>query len=103
MLIGTKTYGKGEVQTIYPLPDGSAIKITTARYLTPSGKDINTIGIKPDIEVADVKPADIGNLVNDAQLQRALSFIRDQIAAGNSSSTTPGATAGTDQGKPAGQ
>jgi len=103
VLIGTKTYGKGEVQTIYPLPDGSAIKITTARYLTPSGKDINTIGIKPDIEVADVKPADIGNLVNDAQLQRALSFIRDQIAAGNSSSTTPGTTAGTDQGKPAGQ
>jgi carboxyl-terminal processing protease len=81
VLIGTKTYGKGEVQTIYPLPDGSAIKITTARYLTPSGKDINTIGIKPDIEVADVKPADIGNVLNDAQLQRALSFIRDQIAA----------------------
>ena len=62
VLIGTKTYGKGEVQTIYPLPDGSAIKITTARYLTPSGKDINTIGIKPDIEVADVKPVDIGNV-----------------------------------------
>ena len=81
VLIGTKTYGKGEVQTIYPLPDGSAIKITTARYLTPSGKDINTVGIKPDIEVADVKPTDIGNVLNDAQLQRALSFIRDQIAA----------------------
>jgi carboxyl-terminal processing protease len=81
VLIGTKTYGKGEVQTIYPLPDGSAIKITTARYLTPSGKDINAIGIKPDIEVADVKPTDIGNVLNDAQLQRALSFIREQIAA----------------------
>jgi carboxyl-terminal processing protease len=81
VLIGTKTYGKGEVQTIYPLPDGSAIKITTARYLTPSGKDINTVGIKPDIEVADVKPTDIGNVLNDAQLQRALSFIHDQIAA----------------------
>lgn len=93
VLIGTKTYGKGEVQTIYPLPDGSAIKITTARYLTPLGKDINTIGIKPDIEVADVKPADIGNVLNDTQLQRALSFIRDQIAAG-SNAAHPAATSG---------
>lgn len=120
VLIGTKTYGKGEVQTIYPLPDGSAIKITTARYLTPSGKDINTVGIKPDIEVADVKPADIGNILSDTQLQRALAFIQQQIAAGNNSSaapgtgtnaagtqntpgtqSTPGAT--TDSGKAAGQ
>jgi len=79
VLIGTKTYGKGEVQTIYPLPDGSAIKITTARYLTPSGRDINTIGIKPDIEVPDVKVENIGNLLLDSQLQRAVSFVRDQL------------------------
>ncbi|MBV8081495.1 MAG: S41 family peptidase [Candidatus Eremiobacteraeota bacterium] len=103
VLIGTKTYGKGEVQTIYPLPDGSAIKITTARYLTPSGKDINTIGIKPDIEVADVKPADIGNVLNDTQLQRALAFIHDQIAAGNSPSGAPGASSGTGSTPAAGQ
>ncbi len=47
--IGTKTFGKGVVQTIYPLPDGSAIKITTARYLTPHNRDINHLGIDPDI------------------------------------------------------
>ncbi len=95
VLIGTKTYGKGEVQTIYPLPDGSAIKITTARYLTPSGRDINTVGIKPDIEVPDVRPVDIGNLATDPQLQRAISFIHDQIAA----SLAP-ATPATSDAKP---
>jgi carboxyl-terminal processing protease len=99
ILIGTKTYGKGEVQTIYPLPDGSAIKITTARYLTPLGKDINTIGIKPDIEVVpDVRAADIGNIALDAQLQRAMAYIHDQIASG----LAPG-TSAAGNGKPAGQ
>ena len=96
ILIGTKTYGKGEVQTIYPLPDGSAIKITTARYLTPLGKDINTVGIKPDIEVQpDVRAVDIGNVTVDAQLQRAVAYIHDQIASG--------LAPGTASGKPAGQ
>jgi len=109
VLIGTKTYGKGEVQTIYPLPDGSAIKITTARYLTPSGKDINAVGIKPDIEVQpDVRAADIGNLAADAQLQRALAYIHDQIAAGLAPGSTSNAsgtanTSGTNSGKPTGQ
>ena len=56
-LIGTKTFGKGVVQTIFPLRDGSAVKITTARYFTPNGHDINTIGIQPQIE-AEI-PADI--------------------------------------------
>jgi len=83
ILIGTRTYGKGEVQTVYPLPDGSAIKITTARYLTPSGRDINTVGIKPDIEVGpDVKVTDIGNLSQDAQLQRALAYVHDALTSG---------------------
>jgi carboxyl-terminal processing protease len=98
ILIGTKTYGKGEVQTVYPLPDGSAIKITTARYLTPSGRDINTIGIKPDIEIGpDVKVTDIGNLTADAQLQRALSYIHDAIVNGlvptQGANAQPGGTA----------
>ncbi len=50
-LIGTKTFGKGIVQTTIPLPDGSAIKVTTARYYTPSGECINEKGIEPDIEL----------------------------------------------------
>lgn len=48
-LVGTKTFGKGLVQTVIPLGDGSAIALTTAKYLTPSGKDINKEGIHPDI------------------------------------------------------
>ncbi|MDQ2816583.1 MAG: S41 family peptidase [Candidatus Eremiobacteraeota bacterium] len=85
VLIGTKTFGKGVVQTIFPLPDGSAIKITTARYLTPGGHDINSVGIEPNIVVADTKPADIGNVSADTQLQRALSYVGRQI--GNSPAT----------------
>lgn len=50
-VVGTKTYGKGIVQSIMPLPDGSAIKFTIAKYYTPNGTDIHKKGIKPDVEV----------------------------------------------------
>jgi carboxyl-terminal processing protease len=48
-LVGRKTYGKGTVQTILPLSDGEALKITTSRYYTPSGASINGVGITPDV------------------------------------------------------
>lgn len=50
-LIGTTTFGKGIVQTIFPLSDGDAIKLTTAKYFTPSGNYIHEVGIAPDIEL----------------------------------------------------
>ena len=50
-LVGTNTYGKGIVQRMFPLDDGSAIKVTIAKYFTPKGNDIHKIGIKPDVEV----------------------------------------------------
>ncbi|MBI5120171.1 MAG: PDZ domain-containing protein [Rhodospirillales bacterium] len=50
-LIGTKSFGKGSVQTIIPLPGYGAIKLTTAKYYTPSGRSIQQVGIEPDIEV----------------------------------------------------
>jgi len=50
-IIGETTYGKGSVQTVMPLGEGSAIKLTTSRYLTPSGRSINGSGIKPDVVV----------------------------------------------------
>ncbi|GAB4365360.1 MAG: S41 family peptidase [Deltaproteobacteria bacterium] len=53
VLLGTKTFGKGSVQTILPLEDGSALRLTTARYYTPSGRSIQATGIEPDIEVRD--------------------------------------------------
>ncbi len=52
LLLGTTTFGKGSVQTIIPLGDGSGIKFTVARYYTPSGRSIQAKGIEPDIEVA---------------------------------------------------
>ncbi len=80
-LVGTRTYGKGVVQTIHPLPDGSAVKITSARYLTPRGHDINTIGIEPDIKSADpARTAHLGELPSDTQLQAALTYLQGRLA-----------------------
>ena len=56
LLLGTKTFGKGSVQTILPLSDGSGLRLTTARYYTPSGKSIQSSGITPDIEVEFIPP-----------------------------------------------
>jgi carboxyl-terminal processing protease len=80
-LIGTRTFGKGVVQTIHPLPDGSAVKITSARYLTPRGRDINTVGIEPDIKSPDpAKNARLGELPSDTQLQAAVTYLEGKIA-----------------------
>ena len=51
VILGEKTFGKGSVQSIFPLDDGSALKLTTAKYYTPSHKVIHQHGITPDIEV----------------------------------------------------
>lgn len=55
LLLGARTYGKGTVQTIMPLSDGRALKLTTARYYTPAGDSINGIGIEPDRVLADAQ------------------------------------------------
>src|SRR5262249_27236165 len=57
VLVGDKTFGKGSVQTIMPLQTESAIKLTTARYYTPSGRSIQGDGITPDIPVKALKVA----------------------------------------------
>ena len=51
VLVGTRSFGKGSVQTVMPLPGGGAMRLTTARYYTPSGRSIQGLGITPDIEV----------------------------------------------------
>lgn len=53
IIMGTATFGKGSVQTIMPLQEGGAVKITTARYYTPSGRSIQAEGIKPDVEIGN--------------------------------------------------
>ena len=59
IIVGVKTFGKGSVQTILPLSSESALKLTTARYFTPSGNSIQAEGITPDIELARVKVASV--------------------------------------------
>ena len=58
LIVGTQTFGKASVQTVIPLEDGSALKLTTARYYTPNGRSIQAEGIQPDIVVKLVRPAE---------------------------------------------
>jgi carboxyl-terminal processing protease len=77
-LVGTQTFGKGSVQTILPLPNNQAVKLTTARYYTPSGRSIQAKGISPDIVVDDA--ADARVLLREADLQHHLSVEDDKSA-----------------------
>jgi carboxyl-terminal processing protease len=75
LILGTRTFGKGSVQTILPLSDGSGLRLTTARYYTPSGRSIQLSGITPDIELAFVSPNDNENkappkVVREEDLER---------------------------------
>ncbi|HET9096967.1 MAG TPA: S41 family peptidase [Candidatus Baltobacteraceae bacterium] len=80
VLVGEKTFGKGVMQSLTPLPDGAAIKITTAHYLTPKNHDINLKGIEPDFVVVENKDARLGELGRDAQLQAAITILTKKIA-----------------------
>ncbi len=73
-LIGTKTYGKGSVQTVIRLDEGSAIKLTIAKYLTPKDRSINGVGIEPDIKVELPEAKD-----KDVQLDKALEVLKSKL------------------------
>lgn len=79
-IVGTTTYGKGVVQNIYRLKDGSAVKLTISNYFTPNGNNIHGIGVKPDVETElDVdKYYDEGI---DTQIEKAMEVIREKISA----------------------
>jgi carboxyl-terminal processing protease len=72
LIIGTQTFGKGSVQTVIPLEEGAALKLTTAKYYTPKGRSIQAEGITPDISVKYVKPADENGLENETIRERDL-------------------------------
>ncbi len=74
-LIGTKTFGKGVVQGIFSMPNGGALKITTERYVTPSGRDIQHKGIVPNIVVPQSADAGIIDTPRDKQLLAAKAFL----------------------------
>jgi len=67
IIAGTKSFGKGSVQTVIPLSDGSALRLTTSKYFTPSGKVIHGKGVMPDIVIEDIKPQseELSEAVND--------------------------------------
>lgn len=78
-IVGTKTYGKGVIQEVLSLPDGSGLKITTEKYLTPNKTEINGIGIEPD-ETVEL-PDTVTNILNvdrneDTQLQKAIEMLK---------------------------
>jgi len=92
VVLGTQTFGKGSVQTIIPLSDGSGLRLTTAKYFTPKGRSIHGKGVTPDIIVEQPKPAVVQGapepalpsngetaqdlLKRDVQLQRALDLLK---------------------------
>lgn len=76
-LVGTKTYGKGSVQTLMRLDGGAAIKLTIAKYYTPNDRSINGVGIEPDVKVELPEKQD-GKEMKDTQLDKALEIIKSK-------------------------
>lgn len=74
-IVGKKTYGKGVIQNVFSLTDGSVLKLTTAEYFTPNEVKINKIGIEPDVEVEDV-PEEEGAEKVDEQLNKGLEILQ---------------------------
>ena len=72
-VVGTTTFGKGIVQSVFELDDGSALKITTERYYTPNGTDIHTFGITPDIEIENTEEEDL-------QFEKAVEILKEKTA-----------------------
>ena len=77
-IVGTKTYGKGVVQTIYDLKDGTSLKLTVAEYFTPNGRNIDGEGITPDVEVTYQR--DENDPEADNQLDRAVETLQNEMA-----------------------
>jgi carboxyl-terminal processing protease len=76
-LIGTNTYGKGSVQSVVALSDGSSLHITAARWLTPQGISLDGVGLSPDIEVASMDPS------RDSALDKAVEVLAKELRLGS--------------------
>lgn len=75
-IVGKTTYGKGVVQNVFDLKDGTSLKITCSEYFTPDGRNIHGVGIKPDIEVE--YEYDSSNIEYDNQLEKALEVLKEK-------------------------
>jgi carboxyl-terminal processing protease len=78
-LLGSRTFGKGLIQTLIPLGDGSGLAVTVARYLTPSGRDIQNQGIVPDLPLPAPEPLNPGG-EGDGWLEQAAALLLEQLA-----------------------
>ena len=77
-LVGTKTFGKGIVQSVYDLSDGTAVKLTVSSYFTPNGNNIHGIGIEPDVDIElDVEA--LSEEEKDNQLDKAVEVMNDLL------------------------
>lgn len=75
-LVGHKSFGKGSVQQLYPFSDGSALKLTIAKFYTPAGHVINKVGLEPDVKI-DMEPRFVGRGDKDVQLTKAVEMLED--------------------------
>ncbi len=87
IVVGTQTFGKGSVQTVLPLPNNTAIKLTTARYFTPSGRSIQAKGIVPDIIIEESANGESGHHLRESDLERHLE--NSQEATGGKDAAKP--------------
>ncbi len=104
IVIGTKSFGKGSVQTVIPVAGGGAMRLTTARYYTPSGRSIQDIGIEPDIVVQQAKLEKVasGPGIREADLKGALrndtvKADKDKEQSAEDDDALPATTTGTDK------
>jgi carboxyl-terminal processing protease len=96
ILLGTKSFGKGSVQTIIPLPGHGAMRLTTARYYTPSGRSIQAVGIEPDIKVPPAKIETVAQ-ANERAMVRSEASLRGAL---KNDTLPPAAPAGAQAAKP---
>lgn len=81
-IVGTKTYGKGIVQRIFPLEDGSGVKLTVSKYFTPNGNDIHKKGIEPDVEIdlpEELLTKSYLTHEEDVQLQKGIEVLKEKM------------------------
>lgn len=82
VIVGTKTFGKGIVQTVKPLSDGSGVKLTISEYFTPKGRTIHKKGVEPDVVIElpkDVEQIGPEHLDEDTQLKKAVEIVKNKI------------------------
>lgn len=82
-IVGTTTFGKGIVQSIFPLQDETAVKVTVSKYFTPNGRDIHEVGIKPDVEIElddELKQQVVIDKEEDNQLQKGIEVLEELIS-----------------------